>query len=129
MVRGGADRSAINEKLRPCASWTKSGRSAERNRPVRSKTPCARRTLDRVTIASGADLKFEPRVVAVDLVGERLIVEPDELARRSDGSLVLRRVRTGYRRTDEKTRVDYQLYHLAGRASKADPGTPWRRCI
>jgi DNA helicase II / ATP-dependent DNA helicase PcrA len=66
---------------------------------------------------SAGDLRFEsPEAIAVDLDGERLIVEPDELARRPDGSLVLRRVRTGYQRTTEKTQHEYRLYHLAGRA-------------
>lgn len=69
---------------------------------------------------SGTGLRFEaPAEIAVDLDGERLIVEPDEVARRPDGSLVLRRVRTGYQRTDEKTRIEYQLYHLAGRRAGA----------
>jgi hypothetical protein len=74
--------------------------------------------LIRALCNSAGDLRFEsPEAIAVDLDGERLIVEPDELARRPDGSLVLRRVRTGYERTSEKTRLEYQLYHLAGRAS------------
>jgi DNA helicase-2/ATP-dependent DNA helicase PcrA len=72
--------------------------------------------------ASGSGLKFEsPDVLTVDLEGQRLIVEPDEVARSADGSLVLRRVRTGYQRTNEKSHVDYEHYHLAGRASSG-PG-------
>lgn len=74
--------------------------------------------LIRALCNSAGDLHFaSPQAIAVDLDGERLIVEPDELARRPDGSLALRRVRTGYQRTSEKTQLEYQLYHLAGRAS------------
>ncbi|UJR83678.1 Hypothetical protein I5071_57470 [Sandaracinus amylolyticus] len=73
--------------------------------------------LIRALCTSADDLRFDsPEAIAVDLDGERLIVEPDELARRPDGGLVLRRVRTGYQRTSEKQQLDYQLYHLAGRA-------------
>ena len=33
-----------------------------------------------------------------------------------NGTVVLRRVRTGYKRSDEYDRLDYTLYHLAARA-------------
>ena len=46
----------------------------------------------------------------------RVIVEPDEMAELPDGVVVLRRVRTGYKRSDEYDRLDYSLYHLAGQA-------------
>ena len=76
--------------------------------------------LVRALSASGTDLRFEsPEAITVDLDGTRLVVEPDELARRADGSLVLRRMRTGYKRGKEKSEIDYRLYHLAGRASGA----------
>jgi DNA helicase-2/ATP-dependent DNA helicase PcrA len=37
-----------------------------------------------------------------------------------NGTVVLRRVRTGYKRSDEYDRLDYTLYHLAARARYGD---------
>ena len=64
----------------------------------------------------GAGKRFrrsEP--LAIDFENGRVIVEPDEMAELPDGTVVLRRVRTGYKRTDEYDRLDYSLYHMAAR--------------
>ncbi|MBK8273638.1 MAG: hypothetical protein IPK89_12345 [Sphingomonadales bacterium] len=44
------------------------------------------------------------------------MVEPDELAELPDGTVVVRRVRTGYKRSDEYDRLEYTLYQLAAQA-------------
>ncbi|EQD58135.1 UvrD/REP helicase, partial [mine drainage metagenome] len=41
---------------------------------------------------------------------------PNELAELPDGTVVVRRVRTGYKRSDEYDRLEYALYHLAARS-------------
>ncbi len=45
-----------------------------------------------------------------------MIVEPNEMAELTDGTVVLRRVRTGYRTQQEYDGLEYTLYHLAGAA-------------
>ena len=68
-------------------------------------------------VKSGAGRRFcgaEP--IALDLPNGRVIVEPNEMAELPNGTVVLRRVRTGYKRTDEYDRLDYTLYHLAGQS-------------
>lgn len=69
-----------------------------------------------VLVRLGAGKRFrrsEP--LAIDFENGRVIVEPDEMAELPDGTVVLRRVRTGYKRTDEYDRLDYSLYHMAAR--------------
>ena len=58
-------------------------------------------------------LRSEP--IAIDLQTGRIVVEPDELAELPDGTVVLRRVRTGNKRSNEYDELEYGLYHLAGR--------------
>jgi hypothetical protein len=73
--------------------------------------------LVKALVELGAGRKFrasEP--LAIDLAGGRLIVEPDEMAELPNGTVILRRVRTGYRREKEEDQLDYTLYHLVGRA-------------
>lgn len=68
-------------------------------------------------IRSGAGRRFrnaEP--LAIDLVNGRVVVEPNEIAELQNGVIVLRRMRTGYKRSEEYDRLDYALYHMAGRA-------------
>ncbi len=68
-------------------------------------------------LRSGAGYRFrKAEPLAIDLPSGRVMVEPNEIAHPPDGSVVLRRVRTGYRRSDEYDHLDYTLYHLAGRA-------------
>jgi superfamily I DNA/RNA helicase len=79
-----------------------------------------RRLADRLVTAlvrSGAGARFlrsEP--IAIDLAGGRVVVEPNEMAQLPNGTIVLRRVRTGYKRKEEYDELEYTLYHLAGRA-------------
>jgi superfamily I DNA/RNA helicase len=62
---------------------------------------------------SGEGLAFqEPRAFELDFATGVLIVKPDELAT-SNGTLVLRRVRPGYRHDEEKD-LAYDLLDLAG---------------
>ncbi len=66
-------------------------------------------------IRSGAGRRFraaEP--LAIDFPNGRVIVEPDEVAHLPNGSVMLRRVRTGQKRTNEYDRLEYTLYQLAG---------------
>jgi DNA helicase II / ATP-dependent DNA helicase PcrA len=79
-----------------------------------------RRLADRLVTAlvrSGAGARFlrsEP--IAIDLAGGRVVVEPNEMTELPNGTVVLRRIRTGYRREKEYDELEYTLYHLAGRA-------------
>ena len=52
--------------------------------------------------------------IALNLTSGRVMVQPNELAELPDGTVVLRRVRTGYRRTNEYDQLEYTLYLLAG---------------
>jgi superfamily I DNA/RNA helicase len=66
-------------------------------------------------IRAGAGRRFrntEP--LAIDFPNGRVIVEPDEMAELPNGTVILRRVRTGQKRSDEYDRLDYTLYQLAG---------------
>jgi hypothetical protein len=80
-----------------------------------------RRLADRLVsslVRLGAGRRFsraEP--LALDLAGGRVIVQPDEMARLPNGTVVLRRVRTGFKRVNEYDRLEYSLYHLAARNS------------
>jgi DNA helicase-2/ATP-dependent DNA helicase PcrA len=72
-------------------------------------------------IRSGAGRRFrnaEP--IAFDLRNGQVVVEPNELAELPDGSVILRRVQTGYKRSDEHDKLDYALYRLAGNARFGD---------
>jgi DNA helicase II / ATP-dependent DNA helicase PcrA len=66
-------------------------------------------------VRSGAGRRFraaEP--LAIDFANGRIVVEPDEIAELSNGSIVLRRIRTGRKRSEEYDRLEYSLYLLAG---------------
>ena len=68
-------------------------------------------------VRAGAGRRFrnaEP--LAIDFQNGRVIVEPDEIAESPDGVVVLRRIRTGRKHTDEYDGLEYTLYHLAGQA-------------
>lgn len=71
-------------------------------------------------LASGQNRIFQQsRSIAVDLEAGRIVVEPDAIAKMADGTMVLRRVRTGHRRKDEyksTEHIEYGLYVHAGRA-------------
>jgi superfamily I DNA/RNA helicase len=73
--------------------------------------------LVRALVRSGAGQRFrKSEPLAVDLPNGRVLVQPEETAELPDGTMVLRRVRTGRKRRDEYDRLDYTLYHLAARA-------------
>lgn len=55
--------------------------------------------------------KSEP--LAIDFPNGRIHVEPNEIATLPDGTVVLRRVRTGHRREEEYDRLEYTLYLIA----------------
>jgi superfamily I DNA/RNA helicase len=65
----------------------------------------------------GAGRQFQAvEPLALDLPNGRVLVHPDEIARLPDGAMVVRRVRTGKKRSDEYDRIEYTLYMLAGQA-------------
>jgi DNA helicase II / ATP-dependent DNA helicase PcrA len=72
-------------------------------------------------IRSGDGRVFrQAEAIEVRLAQGLILVEPDEVAELADGTMVLRRVRTGYRRTSEYQSVDhieYALYITAARES------------
>jgi superfamily I DNA/RNA helicase len=73
-------------------------------------------TLVEGLVQAGAGRRFrraEP--LAIDFANGRVIVEPDELAELPDGSVLLRKVRTGHKRSDEYDHLEYTLYLLAAR--------------
>jgi DNA helicase-2/ATP-dependent DNA helicase PcrA len=66
-------------------------------------------------INAGAGRKFRAsELLAIDLPNGRVIVKPDEISQLPNGAVILRRVQTGRKRSDEYDRLDYTLYHLAG---------------
>jgi hypothetical protein len=67
-------------------------------------------------VRTGAGRQFrDSGTIAIDLPGGRVVVEPNELAQLPNGTVLLRRIHTGYKRSDEDGRLEYTLYHLAGR--------------
>lgn len=56
---------------------------------------------------------FDAKRLPVTLPNGTVFVEPGEIARLDDGCMSVRRVRTGYRRSDEYTRLEYALYKMA----------------
>lgn len=92
-----------------------------RNGPTEHGLACDYRKLASRLIATllkvGAGKRFrDAQPLALDLPSGRVIVEPDEMLELPNGAVVLRRVRTGSKRSDEYDRLDYTLYELAGRA-------------
>ncbi|MYA16223.1 MAG: ATP-dependent helicase, partial [Gammaproteobacteria bacterium] len=70
--------------------------------------------------ASAGRRPVEPRPLAFDLPNGRVIVEPSELAELPDGTMALRRIRTGKKRVDEYDRLRYALYYFAAEAQFGD---------
>ena len=65
-------------------------------------------------VSAGAGRRFrEAEPLAVDLPNGRVFVEPSEVAELLDGTVALRRVRTGYKRHSEYDELEYALYRLA----------------
>ena len=68
-------------------------------------------------VNAGAGRRFrKAERLAIDLPNGRVVVEPNEMAELPDGTVILRRVRTGYRTQQEYDGLEYTLYHLAGAA-------------
>lgn len=69
-------------------------------------------------LESGANRRFrnaEP--LAIDFSTGRVWVQPSERADLPDGTVILRRIHTGKKRSDEYDRLTYTLYHLAGQSN------------
>lgn len=72
-------------------------------------------------VVSGEDLRFLPSdPIEIDLPGVPVRVEPSEVFELSDGTVVLRHVRTGKKRSDEYDRLEYTLYLMAAKAKFGD---------
>jgi hypothetical protein len=74
------------------------------------------RMLVELVKASAGRLLRDMKPLAIDFPNGRVFVEPSELANLPDGTVVVRRIRTGYRRSDEYDRLEYTLYQLAAQA-------------
>ena len=73
------------------------------------------RRLVSALVRSGAGKRFRAAdPLAIDFANGRVVVEPDEMAELPNGVVVLRRVRTGRKRSDEYDRLEYSLYLIAG---------------
>jgi DNA helicase II / ATP-dependent DNA helicase PcrA len=73
--------------------------------------------LVRALVRLGARQRFrQVEPLALDFPNGRVLVQPDETTELPNGTVVLRRVRTGAKRRDEDDRLEYTLYHLAARA-------------
>ena len=71
----------------------------------------------RALVRAGTDRRFHaPEQIAIDFPNGRVIVKPDEVAELPNGTVVLRHVRTGSKRSDEYDRLEYTLYHIAAKA-------------
>jgi superfamily I DNA/RNA helicase len=78
---------------------------------------CLADRLVRALVRLGAEQRFrKAEPLALDFPHGRVLVQPDETTELSNGTVVLRRVRTGSKRHDEYDRLEYTLYHLAARA-------------
>ena len=65
-------------------------------------------------VRAGAGYRFrDAKPLAIDFHNGQVLVEPNEVAEIPDGTVVIRRVRTGYKRSGEYDRLEYTLYHLA----------------
>lgn len=53
------------------------------------------------------------RPLEIDLPKGRVVVEPNELSELADGTIIVGRISTGRRRSDEDDRLEYTLYQLA----------------
>ncbi len=68
-------------------------------------------------INAGTGRRFrDAEPLAIDFANGRVLVEPNELSELADGTVVIRRVRTGHRRNDEYDRLEYTLYQMAAQA-------------
>jgi hypothetical protein len=69
-------------------------------------------------LKSGANRSFRnAERLAIDFSTGRVWVQPSERADLPDGTVILRRIHTGKKRSEEYDRLTYTLYHLAGQAN------------
>lgn len=87
-----------------------------------SSAPEYRRLASRIIaslVKAGGGVKFrQGKPISLDLQAGRVVVEPNAIAELDNGTVVLRRVRTGHRRSDEygdTDHIEYGLYIHAGR--------------
>jgi hypothetical protein len=69
---------------------------------------------------AGLDIQ-KVEAFAVDLLHGKVEVNPDQVAKRADGTMLLRRIRTGKLSNDEEDEWIYTLYHVAA-AERYGPG-------
>lgn len=75
------------------------------------------RRLVQALVRLGAGRRFrEAKPLALDLPNGRVLVKPSEISELPGGAVVVRRLQTGRKRTDEYDRLEYTLYILAGQA-------------
>jgi DNA helicase-2/ATP-dependent DNA helicase PcrA len=68
-------------------------------------------------VQSGDGRRFRPsEPLVVEFSDGPVLVEPSEVIELPDGAVILRRVRTGHKRSTEYDELVYTLYHLAGQA-------------
>jgi DNA helicase II / ATP-dependent DNA helicase PcrA len=68
-------------------------------------------------VSTGQGRQFQASApIALDLSTGTVWVQPDEVSVLPNGTLTLRRVRTGRKRSEEYSRLEYVLYENAGRA-------------
>ena len=114
-------------QVRPAGDFTANAALAEFQRIWEARGPrehayaeeylrLARRLVDAL-VRLGAGRRFrEAKPLALDLPNGRVIVKPSEIAELPEGAILVRRLRTGRKRSDEYDRLEYTLYVLAGRA-------------
>ena len=75
------------------------------------------RRLVEALVRLGAGRRFrEAKPLALDLPNGRVLVKPSEIAELPGGPVVVRRLHTGRKRSDEYDHLEYTLYMLAGQA-------------
>lgn len=56
-------------------------------------------------------------MLAIDFPNGRVVVRPDEIENRADGTVAIRKIRTGRKRSKEYDLLEYALQHLAAEAA------------
>lgn len=75
-------------------------------------------TLIETLIRSGESTQFREVEALVLAISEtEILVKPSEVITNTDGTVTLRRIRTGKKRKDEDDRLEYALYLLAGQSA------------
>lgn len=75
-------------------------------------------TLIQTLIQFGVSVSFrDVEALMIEFIEGNVVIEPNELIERPDGSMTLRKIRTGKQRKDEQDRLEHALYQLAGEAA------------